>query len=179
MCSKAATGGGEDQMSGWTGPGWSEPAKPLAQVALRFGGTAEHEALNNISAGTRIGGTLFSGRGRSIAASFASLWPGRWVVTHLRARRMPPARDAERRSRPGGLAADEGCFGLWAARPHPRKPEKERAERSISTKLGNSRTRAALPPRPAPTGRDAGWLAAGAATAPPRRHAEAERHGNA
>lgn len=38
---------------------WGKPAKPTAQVALRFSNTLEHTALTNISAGTRIGNTLF------------------------------------------------------------------------------------------------------------------------
>ena len=126
-------------MSGWSGPGWSEPAKPLAQVALRFGRTAEQEALNNISAGTRIGGTLFVAADEHCGLDRLTLTADEWRGhTTYQLGDLLPLATSEEEADLEGLAADDGW--LWVVGSHARtrrKPEKEQGETIDLEMLGN------------------------------------------
>lgn len=110
--------------AGWAS--WGTPAEPVAKVALEFGGTVDGEALTNISAGTRIGDSLFiaadehcgidrltrSGEGWADHASFTL-------------RDMLPLEEPDAEADLEGLAADDGW--LWTVGSHARtryKPEK-------------------------------------------------------
>jgi hypothetical protein len=126
-------------MSGWNGPGWSEPAKPLTRVPLRFGSSAEHEALTNISAGTRIGDTLFVAADEHCGLDRLTLAGGDWCGHQLfQLGDLLPLQTPEEEADLEGLAADDGW--LWVVGSHARtrrKPEKEEAETIDLDKLGD------------------------------------------
>jgi hypothetical protein len=108
-------------------------------VALRFGGTAEHDSLRNISAGTRIGSTLFVAADEHCGLDRLTLQGGEWTghVTFNLGELLAldtPEEEADLE----GLAADEGW--LWTVGSHARtrnKPEKAPGETIDLEKLAN------------------------------------------
>lgn len=118
---------------------WGKPAKPLARIALRFGGTAEHEALSNISAGTRIGSTLFVAADEHCGVDRLTLDGSDWAGhATFELSDLLPLKTPEAEADLEGLAADEGW--LWAVGSHARtrrKPEKEDGETIDLDRLAN------------------------------------------
>lgn len=115
-------------MAGSAWKSWGEPAEPLSRVALRFGGTAEHAALRNISAGTRIGSTLFVAADEHCGVDRLTFdgkdWGGHATFN---LGDILPLNTPEEEADLEGLAADEGW--LWAVGSHARtRPKPEKAE---------------------------------------------------
>jgi len=118
-------------MTGTAWQAWGEPAQPLGQVKLSFGGTAEHEAITNISAGTRLGNSLFVAADEHCGIDRLTFngkeWCGRAT---FQLRDLLPLAAPEDEADLEGLAADDGW--LWVVGSHARtrrKPEKEEGER--------------------------------------------------
>jgi hypothetical protein len=126
-------------MSGLTGPGWNTPATPLAQVPLRFGGSVEREALTNISAGTRVGNSLFVAADEHCGLDRLTLANGDWCGhANFELGDLLPLQTPEEEADLEGLAADDGW--LWVVGSHARtrrKPEKEQGETIDLARLGN------------------------------------------
>jgi hypothetical protein len=118
---------------------WGSPAEPIGQVALGFGGTIDHDALRNMSAGTRIGDTLFVAADEHCGIDRLCLTDESWcnhatfVLKDLIELDEPEAEaDLE------GLSAENGW--LWAVGSHARtryKPEKFAGETINLGKLAN------------------------------------------
>lgn len=105
---------------------WGKPARPLERVALQFGGNADREALHNISAGTRIGNSLFVAADEHCGIDRLTLDGGSWTShTTFQLGDLLPLATSEEEADLEGLAADEGW--LWVVGSHARtrrKPEK-------------------------------------------------------
>jgi hypothetical protein len=108
-------------------------------VPLRFGGTAEHEALNNISAGTRIGDTLFVAADEHCGLDRLTLAGDEWCGhATFELGDLLPLQTPEEEADLEGLAADDDW--LWVVGSHARtrrKPEEEEGERIDLDKLAN------------------------------------------
>jgi len=118
---------------------WGSPAQPLGQVKLRFGGTAEHEALTNISAGTRIGNSLFVAADEHCGVDRLTFDGQEWSGhATFELGDLLPLATREEEADLEGLAADDSW--LWVVGSHARtrrKPEKEEGERIDLDKLAN------------------------------------------
>jgi hypothetical protein len=112
------------------GSGWAKAATPLARVPLRFGGSVEREALSNISAGTRIGDTLFIAADEHCGVDRLTLRADEWCGhATFELGDLLPLATPEEEADLEGLAADENW--LWVIGSHARtrrKPEKEAGE---------------------------------------------------
>jgi hypothetical protein len=120
----------ESRMARATWESWGRPALPLKRIPLRFGNAVEQEALRNISAGTRVGNSLFVAADEHCGIDRLTLDGDNWCghVTIELADLLPLA-TAEEEADLEGLAADEGW--LWVVGSHARtrrKPEKEEGE---------------------------------------------------
>jgi hypothetical protein len=118
---------------------WGSPAEPVAQVALNFSGTVEHAAITNISAGTRIGNTLFVAADEHCGLDRLTFDGKKWGghETFQLAELLPLA-NPEEEADLEGLAA-EGNW-LWLTGSHARtrrKPEKEVGEKIDLERLAN------------------------------------------
>jgi hypothetical protein len=118
---------------------WGSPAEPVGQVALNFSGTIEHEALTNISAGTRIGNSLFVAAdehcGIDRLGFDGTAWRGHETFALSE---LLPLANPEEEADLEGLAAEDGW--LWVIGSHARtrrKPEKEEGERIDLDKLAD------------------------------------------
>jgi hypothetical protein len=116
---------------------WGKPAEPVERVALQFGRTAEREALHNISAGTRIGATLFVAADEHCGLDRLTLADDAWTGhINIPLGDLLPLRTSEGEADLEGLAADEGW--LWAVGSHARtrhKPEKAEGQTIDLAKL--------------------------------------------
>lgn len=126
-------------MAGTDRLGWAQPARPLRRVRLGLGDTAEHEALHNLSAGTRVDDTLFvaadehCGIDRLTLAQDEANGHTNFELADLLPLAMP-----EEEADVEGLAADDGW--LWVVGSHARtrrKTEKETAETIDLEKLAD------------------------------------------
>ena len=133
--------------SGWKS--WGKPARPLRRIELRFGGTAEHEALQNISAATRIGSTLFVAADEHCGIDRLKLEGGNWAAhATFNLGDILPLDTPEEEADLEGLAADGDW--LWAVGSHARtrrKPEKAEGETidlDTLSNLKNTRPRCLL-----------------------------------
>ena len=124
-------------MTGHAWQSWGEPAEPVERVALQFGRTAEHEALHNISAGTRIGSTLFVAADEHCGVDRLTLGGNGWTDhVNIPLGDLLPLQTPEEEADLEGLAADDGW--LWAVGSHARtrhKPEKAAGETIDLAKL--------------------------------------------
>jgi len=109
---------------------WGKPALPLSRVALRFGDTAETEELNNISAATRIGNSLFVAADEHCGIDRLTFDGSNWSQhMSFELNDLLPLATPEEEADLEGLAADEGW--LWVVGSHARtrrKAEKEQNE---------------------------------------------------
>lgn len=118
---------------------WGAPAKCSGTVSLGFSGTIDHQSLTNISAGTRIGDTLFVAADEHCGIDRLTFDGERWTghETFGLADLLPLALPEEEADLEG-LAAENGW--LWAVGSHARtrrKPEKEEGERIDLDKLAD------------------------------------------
>lgn len=118
---------------------WGPPAEPVGQVALGFGGTIEHEALRNMSAGTRIGDTLFVAADEHCGIDRLCLVDEKWCnhATFV-LKDMLDLEEPDEEADLEGLSAENGW--LWAVGSHARtryKPEKFAGETIDLTKLAD------------------------------------------
>lgn len=118
---------------------WGEAAEPVGQVALGFGGTIEHEALRNISAGTRIGDTLFVAADEHCGIDRLCLSGDAWCDHATFALKdMLDLEEPEEEADLEGLSAEDGW--LWTIGSHARtryKPEKFTGETINLAKLAD------------------------------------------
>jgi hypothetical protein len=122
---------------GWKS--WGKLAQPVEKIKLGFGGTLQHEALTNISAGTRIGDTLFVAADEHCGLDRLTLRDGTWGGhTTFELKDLLPLRDTEAEADLEGLAAEDGW--LWLVGSHARtrrKPEKFEGETIDLAKLAD------------------------------------------
>lgn len=108
---------------------WGKPARAVASVLLHFGEGAEQDALRNISAGTRVGDTLFIAADEACGLERLSIGnDGCNAQEPIALADLLPV-DGEQEADLEGLAEDDGW--LWLVGSHARcrrKPEKEEAE---------------------------------------------------
>lgn len=129
---------------------WGEPAQPVEQVRLRFGERKKRKGLKNLSAGTRLGNSLFlaadelAGVDR-LTRGELGLWDGHVrfeLADYLQLANPDGEADLE------GLAADDDW--LWIIGSHARtrtKPEKmpdERIDLEVLADLKDTRSRCLL-----------------------------------
>ncbi|AHE56637.1 DUF3616 domain-containing protein [Sphingomonas sanxanigenens] len=106
--------------------GWPKPDKPVARIELRFG-DQHHDILTNVSAGTRVGDTMFVASDEDAILNRFLLRDGLWQEDgscHLDT--LLPLEWKEEEADLEGLAVDDGW--LWLVGSHARtrrKPEKE------------------------------------------------------
>ena len=110
--------------------GWGPPATAIDKVPLRFGGTKDHDSLSNISAGTRIGDSLFVAADEACCIDRLTLKDGVWGnhATFL-LKDLLDLKEPDEEADLEGLAADGGW--LWTVGSHARtrrKPEKLEGE---------------------------------------------------
>jgi hypothetical protein len=143
--------------------GWGKPASAEKQVRLRFGADKPRKSLENLSAGARLGSSLFLS-----ADEFAGIDRLRRGERHTWADHASfelaeflPLRDIEGEADLEGLAADDGW--LWVIGSHARtrpKPEKmpgECIDLDVLATLKDTRSRCLLARLPlVPEGE--GWL---------------------
>lgn len=109
---------------------WPKPAKPAARITLRLGEGREREVLTNVSAGTRVGDSLFVA-GDEHADLDRLMLSGGECAGHERfaLADLLPLADPEGEADLEGLAADEDW--LWVVGSHARtraKPENAKGE---------------------------------------------------
>ena len=118
---------------------WGKPAEPIGRVALGFGGTIEHDALRNMSAGTRIGSTLFVAADEHCGIDRLCLDGSNWCNhATFELKDLLDLKEPEEEADLEGLSAENGW--LWLTGSHARtryKPEKFEAETINLSKLAN------------------------------------------
>lgn len=142
--------------------GWGKPAKPAKRVLLSFGDDKPRKGLSNLSAGTRLGDSLFLAADEYGAVDRLTRDSGREWANHARFElsEFLPLADPEGEADLEGLAADKDW--LWVVGSHARtrrKPEKmpgECIDLDRLAKLKDTRSRCLLGRLPLVHG-DEGW----------------------
>jgi hypothetical protein len=134
-------------MSSWDA--WGTPAEAVARVPLRFGGGHDRKALRNLSAGTRMGDSLFVAGDEHAHVDRLTLGAdGGGCPRSIELMDLLTLDDPEEEADLEGLAADDGW--LWVVGSHARtrsKPEKQEGERidlSALADLKDTRARCLL-----------------------------------
>ena len=118
---------------------WGKPAESTGRVSLGFAGTAEHAAITNISAGTRLGNTLFVAADEHCGIDRLT-FDGKAWTNHVsfELNEILPLAWPEEEADLEGLAAEDGW--LWVTGSHARtrpKAEKEAGETIDLVKLAD------------------------------------------
>lgn len=118
---------------------WGEAATPSGQVALQFGGTIEHQSLRNISAGMRLGSTLFVAADEHCGIDRVCLNKDSWCDhATFELKDLLDLRAPEEEADLEGLSHEDGW--LWTVGSHARtryKPEKFEGETINLSKLAD------------------------------------------